>query len=48
MRRAIAYARVALTNGDTPVGSLVVREGKVIAEGVESVKKKMDISAMLN
>jgi len=45
MRRAIAYARVALTNGDTPVGSLVVREGKVIAEGVESVKKKMDISA---
>ncbi len=45
MRRAIAYARVALTNGDTPVGSLAVREGKVIAEGVESVKKKMDISA---
>jgi len=45
MRRAIALARIALTNGDTPVGSLVVCERKIIAEGVEAVKKTMDVSA---
>lgn len=45
MRRAIALAEIALRNGDTPVGSLVVRETKIIAEGVEAVKKEMDVSA---
>ena len=45
MRRAIALAEFALRNGDTPVGSLVVRETKIIAEGVEAVKKEMDVSA---
>ena len=45
MRRAIALAEIALRNGDTPVGSLVVRETMIIAEGVEAVKKEMDVSA---
>ena len=45
MNRAIALAKIALTNGDTPVGSLVVRERKIIAEGIESVKTTMDVSA---
>jgi len=44
MRRAIALARIALANGDTPVGSLVVHKRKVIAEGIESVKTQMDVS----
>jgi hypothetical protein len=44
MRRAIALARIALANGDTPVGSLVVHKRKIIAEGVEAVKKQMDVS----
>ena len=44
MRRAVALARIACANGDTPVGSLVVRKGRIIAEGFEAVKKHMDIS----
>lgn len=44
MRRAIALARIALANGDTPAGSLVVLKKKIIAEGVEAVKKQMDVS----
>jgi tRNA(adenine34) deaminase len=44
MRRAVALARIARANGDTPVGSLVVRKGRIIAEGFEVVKKHMDIS----
>jgi tRNA(adenine34) deaminase len=44
MGRAIALAKVALANGDTPVGSLVVHKRKIIAEGFEAVKKRMDAS----
>ena len=44
MRRAIALARIALANGDTPIGSLVVHKGKVIGEGLEAVKERMDLS----
>jgi tRNA(adenine34) deaminase len=44
MRRAITLARIALANGDTPVGSLVVHKRKIIAEGIESVKTQMDVS----
>lgn len=45
MRRAIDVARRALAGGDTPVGSLVVRAGRVVAEGVEAVRAALDISA---
>jgi tRNA(adenine34) deaminase len=45
MRRAIALARIALANGDTPVGALVVHKRKIIGEGFEAVKKRMDVSA---
>lgn len=45
MNKAIALAKIALTKGDTPVGSLVVRERKIIAEGLEAVKTTMDVSA---
>lgn len=44
MGKAIALARIARANGDTPVGSLVVHKGKIIAEGFEAVKKRMDVS----
>ena len=44
MRRAIALARIALANGDTPVGSLVVDKYRIIGEGFEAVKKYMDVS----
>jgi tRNA(adenine34) deaminase len=44
MRRAISLARIALANGDTPVGSLVIRKRKIIAEGFEAVKMQVDVS----
>jgi len=45
MRQAIRLARVALNRGDTPVGSVVVREGRIIAEGIESVRSEKDFTA---
>jgi tRNA(adenine34) deaminase len=44
MRRAIALARIALADGDTPVGSLVIHKRKVIAEGFEAVHVQLDVS----
>ena len=44
MRRAISLARIALANGDTPVGSLVIHKRKIIAEGFEAVKMQVDVS----
>src|SRR5438094_1324111 len=44
MRRAIALARIALVNGDTPVGSLVIHKRKIIAEGFEAVHMQVDVS----
>jgi tRNA(adenine34) deaminase len=44
MRKAIGLATIAGENGDIPVGSVVVSNGKIITEGFEAVKKHMDIS----
>ncbi len=45
MKRAIELAKIALSKGETPVGSLTVRNGEIIAEGIEAVKTGLDISA---
>jgi tRNA(adenine34) deaminase len=45
MRRCLELARQAVASGDTPVGALVVREGAVVAEGVESVRARRDVTA---
>jgi hypothetical protein len=45
MNRAIGLAKIALTTGDTRVGFLGGTRGKIIAEGVEAVKRMMDVSA---
>lgn len=45
MRRCLQLGRAALTAGDAPVGSLIVVGGKIIAEGIESVKSKNDPTA---
>ncbi|MGH9738824.1 MAG: nucleoside deaminase [Candidatus Acidiferrales bacterium] len=45
MKRAIELARIALSEGETPVGSLIVRNGAILGEGVEAVKTGRDISA---
>src|SRR6185437_15369588 len=45
MLRCIELGRAAEQKGDTPIGSIVVREGRVIGEGIESVKVSMDFTA---
>ncbi len=45
MKRAIELAKIALSKGETPVGSLTVRNGEILAEGIEAVKTGLDISA---
>ena len=37
MRRCLELARIALSQHNTPVGSVVVLDGKIIDEGIESV-----------
>jgi len=44
MRQAIRLARVALERGDTPVGSVVVCEGRIIGEGIEAVRSENDLT----
>ena len=44
MRRCIELARTAKARGDSPVGSLLVKDGQVIAEGIEGGKTHNDIT----
>ena len=45
MRQAIGLARVALERGDTPVGAVVIREGRIVAQGIEGVRSENDLTA---
>lgn len=45
MRRCLELGRIALENGDAPVGSLIARNGEIVAEAIEAVKRKNDPSA---
>jgi tRNA(adenine34) deaminase len=45
IRRCIELARQALMTNDTPVGSLIVRGDRVIAEGIEAVRGISDVTA---
>lgn len=42
MRQAIRLAQTARDRGDTPVGSIVVRDGRIVGEGIESVRTEKD------
>lgn len=44
MRRCISLARIAKDRGDSPAGALLVRDGNIIAEGIESGKTRQDIT----
>ena len=44
MKFAIDLARTARARGDAPVGSVVIQDGAVIAEGIEGGKMKKDIT----
>jgi tRNA(adenine34) deaminase len=45
MRRCIELARLALDAGDVPVGSIVVRDDRVIGEGWERTRTGLDPAA---
>lgn len=45
MRHAIRLAQMAQKRGDAPVGSVIVRNGHIIAEGIESVRADKDLTA---
>lgn len=45
MRQAIRLARIALERGDTPVGSVVVCDGRIVGEGIEAVQSEKDLTA---
>ena len=45
MQRCIELAQRARQSGDTPVGSLIVRNDQVIGEGVEAVRARLDVTA---
>lgn len=45
MRMAIRLAQTALEQGDTPVGSVIVCKGQIVAEGIESVRRQNDPTA---
>lgn len=43
MRRAIELARAAGERGEVPVGAVIVKEGKIIAEGSNSREENRDV-----
>ena len=43
MARCIELARIAKQRGNSPVGSLIVQDGQIIAEGIEGGKTFKDI-----
>ncbi|MCF2445692.1 nucleoside deaminase [Dyadobacter sp. CY345] len=44
MRRCIELANIAKSNGESPVGSVIVRNGEIIGEGIEAGKANLDIT----
>lgn len=44
MKRCLALAKTALENGNPPVGAIIVLDGKIIGEGIESGKSTGDIT----
>ena len=45
MRRCIELAQLALDGGDVPVGAIVVRDDRVIGEGYERTRQRLDPAA---
>ncbi len=45
MRRCLELAARARATGDAPVGALIVSGGRILAEGVEGVKARHDVTA---
>jgi tRNA(adenine34) deaminase len=44
MRKCIELAKIAKERGDSPVGSLIVKDGQIVAEGIEGGQTHKDIT----
>lgn len=44
MRRCIELAKIAKQRGDSPVGSIIVKDGQIVGEGIEGGKTQQDIT----
>ena len=44
MKRCIELAHIAKSRGESPVGSVIVKNGEIIGEGVEGGKAHLDIT----
>jgi len=44
IKRCIELAQIALENGESPVGSVLVIDGNIISEGIEKSKHSKDIT----
>lgn len=44
MNKCIALAKIARQNGDSPVGSILVKNGEIVGEGIEGGKTFKDIT----
>lgn len=44
MRRCIELAKIAKQRGDSPVGSIIVKAGQIVGEGIEGGKTQQDIT----
>ena len=44
MQRCIQLGSIAEERGESPVGSIILLEGKIIGEGIEAVKQHNDIT----
>jgi tRNA(Arg) A34 adenosine deaminase TadA len=45
MLRCIELARISEKRGDHPFGSLIIRDGQLLAEGLNSVVTEMDVTS---
>lgn len=44
MRKCISLAKIAKDRGDSPVGSILIQDDKIISEGIEGGKTHKDIT----
>lgn len=44
IRRCIELARRARVTGDAPVGAVIVLDGRIVAEGIECVRARRDVT----
>ncbi|WP_292009749.1 nucleoside deaminase [Chryseobacterium sp.] len=44
MRRCIELGKIAKENGESPVGSILIKDNIIVAEGIEAGKQKKDIT----